>query len=226
MSQQIYDAISLQKWSLFSRDVVFRPKSLLVKEKWFIWWYPHYPNPCPSFNRGHILPYHAWTEIEHSRELLFSWKFVSKILQVPFETSPKRQVLKGDALPAGWFGRHRTAAPWEEVQLVLSLWYSVLSTTIVLLLCCYCATLTQLTATNSPQQLILSNTPHNPATPLPLPSLLTPQQASPLTPTNTPPPCDKLATTPWWAYWFFSRTFAVVCNELIPNRSEKDKRRL
>ena len=147
--------------------------------------------------------------------------FVSKILQVSFESSPKRQVLKGDALPAGWFGRHRTAAPWEEVQLVLSLWYSLLTSP--QLSCYYCASLTQLTATNSPQQLILSNTPHNPATPLPLPSLLTPQQASPLTPTNTPPPCDKLATTPWWAYCFFSRTFAVVCNELIPNRSENDK---
>ena len=90
MSQQIYDAISLQKWSLFSRDVVFRPKSLLVKEKWFIWWYPHYPNPCPSFNRGHILPYHAWTEIEHSRELLFH----SRQLKVCFKGITDHQNIK------------------------------------------------------------------------------------------------------------------------------------
>ena len=190
-----------------------------MKEKWFIWWYPHYLNPCPSFNSDHILPYHACTEIEHYKELLFSWKFVSKILQVPFETSPKRQVLKGDALPAGWFGRHRTAAPWEEVQLVLSLWYSILTTTIVLLLCysysAHCQELSPTVDTQQhPPQPSHSSAPSLP----PLPSASKPPH------TQTPPPCDKLATTPWWACWFFSRTFAAVCNELILNRSEKDKR--
>ena len=111
---------------------------------------------------------------------------------------------------------------------ILSTHHNYRATIVLLLLTSPLPTLPNSWYSPTPPTTYIATPPTPPTTqpllrPFPFPPL---PSASKPPHTPTPPPCDKLATTPWWACWFFSRTFAVVCNELIPNRSEKDKRGL